>query len=166
MTTPSFQTLEEIIRHAREDWLVQYFAPPSEEIGHIRRTLEDVTRLAVERLGGDAPDVREPALVKEYERHPVQVKAFLQALGGTRTAAMLLMAWRVIQGMEIKTVYMEYLRRDSFRLRVILGSPYSNNDEEYESPNINDFSLLRHFAVMEINHKPVFDGFYPLRVRK
>jgi hypothetical protein len=78
---------------------------------------------------------------------------------------MLLMVWRIIQVMEIKDVQLSYLRQRSFLLRVILESPHGEEDEPYESDKISDFALFRHIGIMEIGNSPVFDGFYPLRVR-
>lgn len=41
----------------------------------------------------------------------------------------------------------------------------SEEDELYESSVIQDFALFRHVGIMEISGKPVFDGFYPLKVQ-
>ena len=75
------------------------------------------------------------------------------------------MAWRIIQGMEIKRIQMGYLRQDHFQMDVVLESPYGEEDERYESSVIQDFALFRHIGIMEISGKPVFDGFYPLEVK-
>jgi hypothetical protein len=158
-------SLEEAIRQAGEGWLIDSFAPPTEAMNHIRRALAAVEQRAQERFGENAPDFREVAVVEEYRRHPSQVRGFFQALGGTSTPDMLLMVWRIIQGMEIKDVQLAYHRKNVFRLRVILESPYGEEDAPYESIKINDFTLFRHIGIMEIDHLPVFDGFYPLRVR-
>ena len=78
---------------------------------------------------------------------------------------MLLMAWRIIQGMEVKAVQMEYSRQKSFEVRVILESPYGEQDAPYTSTRIHDFALFRHIGVLEISGNPVFDGFYALNLR-
>jgi len=165
MTLPATKNLEEAIRDAGEGWLIDWFAPPDEAIAFLRKRLEEVTHRAVERLGGNAPDLSEATLVILYNKHPLKVKGFFQVLGGTRTPDMLLMAWRIIQGMEIKTIQMEYRRQDRFNMKVMLESPYGEVDELYESSTIQDFALFRHIGIMEISNKPVFDGFYPLKVK-
>jgi hypothetical protein len=164
MSSALTSPLEEAIRGAGEGWLIDWFAPPNEALNHIRRVLAEVHRRAQERLGADAPDLSEPAIIKEYQRHPSQVKGFFQALGGTRTPDMLLMVWRIIQGMEIKDVQLTYRRREHFHVRVILESPHGVEDTPYESDRINDFALFRHMGIMEVGDAPVLDGFYPLRV--
>lgn len=165
MSAPPPATLEEAIRHAGEGWLIDSFAPPEAAMPHILQTLDAVQQEAQRRLGGDAPHFSEAALVQEYHRNPLRVRAFLQALGGTRTPGMLLMVWRIIQGMEVKEIQMGYERQQSFEVRVILESPYGEQDEPYVSGNIHDFALFRHIGIMEIGGAPVFDGFYALKVR-
>ncbi len=165
MTLPTTKTLEEAIRHAGEGWLIDWFAPPEQAIAFLRQRLDEVTRRAQERLGGNAPDVSEAALVDLYNKYPLKVKGFFQVLGGTRTPDMLLMAWRIIQGMEIKNIQMDYHRQHHFQMRVILESSYGEEDELYESSVIQDFTAFRHIGIMEISGKPVFDGFYPLKVK-
>jgi len=165
MTRPSTQTLEEAIRHAGDGWLIDFFGPPREAMNDLGRLLAEVHRRGQERLGGNAPNLTESALVAEYNRSPLKVKGFFQILSGTRTPDMLLMAWRIIQGMEIKDIQLSYSLRESFRVRVILESPYGEPDAPYESQEIQDFTIFRHFGIMEISGRPVFDGFYALKVR-
>jgi len=165
MSTSSSLSLEGVLRQAGEGWLIDSFAPPENALPHIQQTLEAVQREARYRLGDNAPEVSEDALLREYRRNPQRVRGFFQALGGTRTPEMLLMAWRIIQGMEVKDIQLSYLRQISFEVRVILESPYGEPDAPYVSRSIHDFSLFRHIGILEIGGAPVFDGFYPLRVR-
>ena len=165
MTLPSATTLEEAIRNSGEGWLIDFFERPEEAIDTLRRSLVEVAERARAKLGETAPDLSEAALIVLYNRYPSKVKGFFQVLGGTRTPDMLLMAWRIIQGMEIKDIQMSYRRQDHFRIRVILESPYGDPDEPYESTAIQDFALFRHVGIMEISGKPVFDGFYPLKLK-
>ena len=165
-TSPSPSTLEETIRQSGEGWLLDWLAPPGEAIDHIQRTIRAVNKRARKRLGVKAPDISEKELIEEYRRNPQQVRAFFQALGGTPTPDMLLMVWRIIKGIEVKNVQIQYHRQESFRVEVILQSPSGDEDDEtYTSTDIDDFSLFRHFGVLEIDGRPVFHGFYALRVR-
>ena len=116
-------------------------------------------------MAGDKPDLSEDAIVAEFARNPQKVRGFFQALGGTRTPDMLLMAWRIIQGMEIKEIQLSYQRQQAFEVRVVLQSPYGGEDAPYISSNIHDFALLRQIGVHEVSGRPVFDGFYALKVR-
>lgn len=165
MSTAHPTTLEEAIRQSGEGWLIDGFSPSEKALEHLSRTLDAVDRCARERLGEDAPRFDEASVVTEYQRHPQGVQGFFQALAGTRTPDMLLMVWRIIQGMEIKEIQASYHRQRDFRLSVTLESPDGGEDEIYESEHIQDFALFRHVGILEISGKPVFDGFYPLRVR-
>ena len=156
--------LEEAIRQSGEGWVVDGFGPPSEAMGLIRGTLEEVNRAARSRLGRDAPDLSEPALLAEYARNPLRVRGFFQALGVSRTPEMLLMSWRIIQGMAIKEVELGYRQRESFEIRVILESPDPGGGETYVSTDIDDFRIFRHVGIMKLGEDPVFDGFYPLQL--
>jgi hypothetical protein len=164
-STVSPSTLEETIRQSGEGWLLDSFPPQEKEMERIRRTLDAVNNLAKKRLGGDAPDISETALIEEYRRNPQRVRGFFQALGGTRTTEMLLMVWRIMQGMEIRDVQVGYRRQQEFTMTVVLESPYGVEEDPYTSKNINDFTLFRHIGVLEISGRPVLDGFYALRVR-
>jgi hypothetical protein len=163
LSTSSLTTLEDAIRHAGEGWLVDTFSPPENAMPTILRVLEEVQRESRDRLGHNGPDFSEETLVREYHRNPRQVTAFFQALGGTRTPNMLLMVWRILQGMEVKEIQLTYRRQEIFHLRVVLESPYGEEDEPYDSTDIGDFALLRHLGSLTISGLPVFDGFYAFR---
>src|SRR4051794_33291317 len=89
-------TLEEAIRQSGEGWLLDCFPPPEKAMGRIRQAIDGVNELAKQRLGGNAPDISERALIGEYHRNPQRVRGFFQAMGGARTPEMLLMVWRIM----------------------------------------------------------------------
>ena len=128
------------------------------------KILQLVHALGQQRFGKNGPDLTEAAIVREYNRHPLQVRGFFQSLGGTRTPEMLLMVWRIIQGMAVRDVKISYRKRERFEVRVILESPYGEEDQPYVSNSIQDFALFRHIGIME-SGGPIFDGFYALKVR-
>ena len=166
MSTAQISALEDAIRQSGEGWIIDWFEPKNQALDHLRNTIGQVQQLAQEwRLAGDAPTLSEEAIVAEYGRNPQKVRGFFQALGGTRTPVMLLMVWRIIQGMEIKDIQLSYQRQQAFEVHVVLQSPYGGEDAPYISSNINDFALLRQIGVHEISGRPVFDGFYALKVR-
>ena len=96
--------------------------------------------------------------------HFQKVEAFLQALGTTRSPQMLVMVSRILAGASIQQVTMSYAAQQNFQLQVILATPYGETDSPYESTNINDAGLLRHFGIMTMNGQPLFDGFYALHL--
>jgi len=165
MSRSSATMLEEIIRQAGEDWLIDTCVPPDAAIPRLQQTLEQLQATAGARLGNLAPEFSEQALLQEYRRNPAGVRAFLQVLGGRRSPEMLLMAWRIIhQGMELKSIELTYRRQATFNATVVLESPDGTEDAPYRSNNIHDFALFRHIGILEIDTNPVFEGFYPLHI--
>lgn len=162
VTAPT--TLEAAIRQSGEGWLIDHHAPPEKAMGRIRQTIIDVQKEATQHLGTSAPTISEESLLQDYQTRPIQVRAFFQALGGSRSPQMLLLVWRIIQGMEIESVQINYRRQTSFEATVILRSPYGEADPPYHSNQINDFALFRNIGLLEIDARPVMDGYYALRV--
>jgi hypothetical protein len=156
------QDLEQLIRACQGDWMLDFLTQREEAIAGLRNALRAASEEAA-RMGFPFR-LNEASLLAEYRTHAIQVQAFIQALGAAGTPGMLVMVWRVLQGMAIAGVSLEYTLNESFRLRVVLVSPYGGEErEEYTSDSVNDAALLRHFGTMTIDDKPVFDGFYALR---
>jgi hypothetical protein len=166
MTDQPPTTLEECIRQSGEAWLIDWYAPPSAAVEHLHRTLDEVDRRAQTLLGSAAPRLSESALVQEYRRNPLKVKGFFQTLGRRCAPDMLVMAWRIIHGMEIKEVRVSYHRQLDFEMRVVLESPSGEEDPPYVSSNIRDFTLFYHVGILEMGGRPIFEGFYPLSLRE
>ena len=158
-------SLEEAVRHSGEGWLIDSFAPHDEAVPHLLQILQTVHAIGQHRFGSNAPDLSEEAIVQEYIRNPLRVRGFFQSLGGTRTPEMLLMVWRILQGMEVKDIQLCYRKREHFEVRVVLESPYGEEDPPYVSNNIHDFVLFRHIGILE-SGGPIFDGFYAIKVRE
>ena len=163
MTTNQPGDLEQLIRTCGEGWIIDCFSPKEEAVQRLRETLEAATVEANRR--GLSISFAEESLIACYKEHSAQVIAFLQALGVTRDPVMLVMVWRIIQRQAISRVTMQYDENQAtFRLTVVLANPYGAQEDVYESTNIDDAALLRHFGIMKMDEKPVFDGFYALKL--
>ncbi len=88
----------------------------------------------------------------------------MQVIGSVETPDILVMAWRIIEGMNIAELSVKYASEQAFHMTVKLRSPYDEDDEIYESHDIDDAVILRHLGVMKMNGMPIFDGFYPLKL--
>ena len=144
--------------------MIDLYSPRDQALPNL---LEQLTRLNTEfraRFGYDESFTPEQ-LSAEAERNPHQIKAFLQALAATGKTDMLLMVWRILQGLSIRKVALNYVEQESFELVVVLARPGEEQDEleEYRSDDINDAKLLRHFGITTVGKQPLFDGFFPLR---
>ena len=164
MTAEQPHDLEQLIRMCDEGWIIDCFSPKDEAIQRLRQALEAATAEANQR--GLSIDFTEESLIASHEKYSAQVEAFLQALGTTRNPVMLVMVWRILQGWKILRVSMRYDENQAvFGLEVVLAnSPYDTQEEIYESTDIGDAALLRHFGVMTMDNKPIFDGFYALKL--
>ena len=80
---------------------------------------------------------------------------------------MLLMVWRILQGLSIREVVMKYREQEAFNLTVTLARPGEQQDEleTYRTDDINDATLLRNFGITTVDGRPLFDGFFPDRRR-
>ena len=76
---------------------------------------------------------------------------------------MLVMVWRILHGDLIQSIEMKYAQKSEFRLDVTLEDPESGQTSRYQSLDIDDAALVRHFGIMKMSDLPLFDGFYALR---
>jgi len=166
MNTEDIHSLQELIRHAGEAWMLNWFKPPEKASDYLRNLLERVNNVAKQRFPQGTPRVTEENLIDEYKRAPHKVRAFIQSLAESESPDLLLMVWRILQGMEIERVEMSYTLEDRFFLEVTLRSPYGDPAERYQSDSIDDAALIRHFGIMKMNGRPVFDGFYASEPRQ
>jgi len=75
------------------------------------------------------------------------------------------MVWRILQGLSIREVVMNYREQREFSLSVTLARPGEEKEqlEKYHTDDINDAALLRHFGITTVDGRPLFDGFLPMR---
>lgn len=166
MNQSASEILETLFRKNGLGWMIDIYAPKDQAIPAY---LDLLARIAAEfRLRcGVAVSFAPEVLHAEAERNPHKVQAFLQLLRPNRSPAMLVMVWRVLQGLTIRAVEMNYRERDSFRLSFTLVRPGDGGRDQletYESTDIDDAALVRHLGVTKVDGKPLFDGFYALRL--
>lgn len=164
MSEAIMDPLEQIIRDSNEGWLIDWFAPREEALAHLRSRLTAVDDAARHRLGGGALRLTPESIVQEYRTNPRKVRAFIQVLGAVETPHILLMVWRILQGFAIQAIELNYQSEQSFHMRLVLRSPYGEADEIYDSDDVDDAVVLRHFGIMKMGDAPVMDGFFALNV--
>jgi hypothetical protein len=164
MTPDSPTVLEHLLRDNGLGWMIDMFTPPDSAIPHLLKQLNQVAAKYRDHIQVDVPFAPE-ALAAEAERNPHKVRAFLQALGTSRSADMLVMVWRILQGLSIRKVTMDYREQELFSLVVTLARPGEDQDdlEEYRSSDINDAALVRNFGITTIDGRPLFDGYFSMR---
>ena len=166
MTPESPAILERLLRDNDLGWMIDMYAPRERAVPFL---LEQLARLTVEfrkRFHYEVSFAPE-TLVTEADRNPHKIRAFLQAIGVSGNTDMLLMVWRLLQGLGIRDVTMTYHEQEAFSLTVRLARPGEEPDEwdQYHTDDINDAALLRHFGITTVDNRPLFDGFNPYRRR-
>jgi hypothetical protein len=166
MTPQSPAVLERLLRANNLGWMIDMFAPKDRAIPFLLEQLDGVMAEYRHRIQV-AVELTPEALTAEAEKSPHKIRAFLQAMAATRSRAMLVMVWRILQGLSIRHVDMRYGEQDTFHLVVVLARPGTDQDdfEKYESDDINDAALVRHFGITTVDGRPLFEGFFPLRQR-
>jgi hypothetical protein len=164
MTTESAVILEHLLRKHDLGWMIDLSEHREQALPALLEQLDRLSGEFRKRFGYDVSFTAE-ALQAEDERNPHKIAAFLQALGASGTLDMLLMVWRILQGLSIREVTMRYREQDTFSLSVTLARPEESPDqlESYHTDNIHDATLLRRFGIASVNGRPLFDGFFPLR---
>ena len=164
MSSESPAVLERLLRGNSLGWMIDMFDPRDQAIPHLIDQLNRVAEEYRSLIGVNVPFTPQ-ALEAEAQRNPHRVRAFLQAMGITRSANMLVMVWRILQGLSIRELVMNYREQESFNLRVVLARTAEEHDqlEEYRSSDINDAALVRHFGITTVDGRPLFDGFFPVR---
>ncbi len=164
MTLGSPAILERLLRDYDLGWMIDMYAPRERAVPVLLDQLAKLTTEFRRRFGHDVSFSPE-TLRAEAERNPHRIRAFLQALGASGNQDMLLMVWRILQGMTIRDVEMGYREQESFSLSVTLARDGQERDglEVYRTNDINDAALLRHFGITTVDNRPLFDGFFPLR---
>lgn len=164
MTDESAAILYELLRENDLGGWIDDFVPNGQALPHLLSKLAELTTLARGRFGPEISFSPE-ALRQEALHNPRKIRAFLQALRITDNAEMLLMVRRVLDGLSIREVAMNYREQESFGLRVVLARPNHEGGalETYTSDDISDAALLRHFGILRMDGQPVFDGFYAVR---
>ncbi len=155
-------SLEDLVRHAGSGWMLDPVESVHSQGNFLERIIGQVRDTARDRLM-DSLDFTPERLVAAYKKSPQKIRAFIQALGESSTPEMLLMVWRVIHGMTIERLTIHYILEQDFHLEVRLQSPSGDPMETYESNDVDDLALVRHFAITKTAGRPVVDGFYPLR---
>lgn len=166
MSQSSPEILEALLRKYRLGWMIDMYAPRDQAIPACLALLDRIE--AEYRARFQVAVSFQPATLQaEAERNSHKVQAFLQLLRPNLSAVMLVMVWRVLQGHSIREISMNYRERDSFQLSFTLaklGDTGQDQLESYESTDISDAALLRHLGTAKVDGRPLFEGFYALRL--
>jgi hypothetical protein len=164
MSQQSGEVLRRLLLANNLGWVLEIFGPSDR---FLPIWIDQLNQAAAEyrtRFGVSVSFAPE-TLEAEAAKNPHKIRAFLQAFCVASSPAMLVMVWRILQGLKIQEIKMAYHERKSFELIVVLAPPWTNQEqlEEYKSQDIRDANLLRHFGTGSIDGRPLIHGFYTLQ---
>ena len=156
--------LERLLRDNDLGWMIDMYAPRERAVPFLLERLDRLTAEFRARFRYEESFSPE-TLSAEAERNPHKIRAFLQSLGVSGNTDMLLMVWRILQGLSIREVVMNYRELEAFSLSVTLARSGDGQDEleTYSTHDINDAAFLRNFGITTVDGRPLFDGFFPRR---
>jgi hypothetical protein len=104
----------------------------------------------------------EPPLLQQMAADPTGLKPLIQAFAVPMTAATRAMVYCILTGASVRRLSYEYEYKRSSRLVITLEFD-SGETSTFESDNLWDAEVLRHFGFMKPGGEPVVDGYYALR---
>jgi len=162
MVAPNQDRLERIIRDCGQGWIIDFFGQPKDALAEAEKLLLETVGAYRRRYSTASPAPDVDSLSAENARNPHRVKAFIQAMGSSASAEMLVMVWRILQGDAIKQLRIDYTAGTSFLLEIQLEGD-EQEPQLFTSRNIDDAALLRHLGILKMGGRPLFDGFYPMQ---
>lgn len=90
-------------------------------------------------------------------------KPLVQSFASPLTTEMRTMIFCLLDGAHIKAVRFEYERKQHTRLEVDVGSDNTGVRVCFQSDDLWDAEVLRHFGLFKMSGKPVIDGYYAFR---
>ena len=166
MTPASPAILEQLIRENDLGWMIDMYAPPDPAVPFLITQLTGLTAEFRNRFRYDVSFA--PNNFAQRQRATRIKSGPSSRLAASGSMDMLLMVWRILQGLSIRDVKMNYVEQKAFKLVVTLAGPGQDQTdlETYSSEDINDAALLRHFGITTVDGRPLFDGFFPLRKKE
>lgn len=166
MSTIHIDPLEELVRDCQMGQLIDWYS-----LETIKEVLEQTAGEAKRRYANDAFGFSSRELRDKFDRFSDDVRAFFQAFAATFEPALLVMAWEMIQGIEIETLEVSFKHKCHFSMQVKLrrdGTIHPDWDEHadtFESENIFDLRLVRHFVPFRVKQGPLIASFHSLFLR-
>ena len=154
----------ELLQVRNFNWAIKAFHP-SDQVGRYFAEQLDALKLFMEQrsLSDCVPTIA--SLHRIGKTNPYKLDAFLEALVTLRTSEMIAAAWRIIQGMQVEKIDMQFEYGKSFALRIALLSP-DGKIEDYSTSDIVDMNFLRHLIKSKSDNQPIINGFFALRQPK
>lgn len=111
-----------------------------------------------DKVGRDPPDLIERLILSDVTRFKPLVQSFASPLTDETRA----MIFCLLEGGHVKTIRFEYRRKQHARLEIEVETA-SGESVRFQSDELWDAEVLRHFGLAKLSGAPVIDGYYAFR---
>jgi len=149
--------LVELLEQAQLGWALRCSdATPRSEAERLLARVDEAAQAYEERFGARVD------LLAACRAKPEEMRAFLQTLtAGVSAPFLAMVAGIVLRDARVAAVRFELVARASVSLSVELEE--GGERRLFESNDLWDAQVLRHFGLMKAGNKPVIDGYYASR---
>lgn len=156
MSTKDIDAISDLFARSGVGWL--FDTDREQRVAQVVKETHEVAE-ELERRFGRAPN---PPLLSQMAAEPVALKPLIQAFAVPMTTAMRAMVYCILTGASVRHISYEYEYRRRSRLVVIVEFD-SGEASTFESDDLWDAEVLRHFGFMKLGGEPVVDGYYAFR---
>ena len=149
--------LSELLEQAQLGWALRSSdGTPRSEAERLLARVDEAARAYEERFGAHVD------LLAACRAKPEEMRAFLQTLtAGVSPAFLAMVAGIVLRDARVAAVRFELVARASVSISVELEE--GGERRLFESNDLWDAQVLRHFGLMKAGNQPVIDGYYASR---
>jgi hypothetical protein len=158
---PSADQLALLFETADVGWVFDKSTSGEEPAATAARMLQEmalVDRVLASKIGALHPKPLVDAIFSDSAR----LRPLIQAFASPVTAEMRAMIYCVLDGAEVVSIHLGYERKMRSGLRIVIEYE-SGLQAEFNSDDVWDFEVLRHFGTMKLWALPVVDGYYAFR---
>lgn len=153
------EQLTQLIHDSKHDWVLRSEATAAEAIVKMLDRFDQACTGYCERFPTASLQLNDATVFRQAIDNPHRIEALLQTLAFC-TPLVAVMAWRIMYGDTIARISMIYRDSEMFKLSIAVKGYDDGREVEFEFDDIEDATVLQHIAIMRINNKPVFDGYY------
>ena len=144
-------TLELVLHAAGVGWLLQ-----EDKDGRLTQVLGEMDDLSVDLSRRLAPLLVD--VLVEAASGPSELRPLVQLFASPTTMTARAMAYCVLHGADVKSVSFEYEMYQTAKLKVVLSD--TARTLAFETNELYDVEVLRHFGIMKSRGRPVLHGYY------
>ncbi len=157
MTKEEMNRLVQTFEAAGVGWLFK--DAREERIARLAQDIEAVQGHYEQKLSRQM----QPSLLEQLEADTSAFKPLIQAFASPMTLEMRTMIYCVLKGAAVEHVSYDYSAQSRSSLRIELELPSSGERVSFQSDEVWDYEVLRHFGTAKKGGRPLIDGYWAFR---